>query len=177
MTEVEKASNFVERFACSVVDGLANNGVFAVRNHVDEQCVAARHQHHQHRKLHQRVVQERRIQMRLQVIDTNEWFVEHKRNRLCSSNTNQQCAHEAWPNSCSNGIDAFERNARIRHCLAHNGRHCFHVCTAGNFGHHPTKSGVLFNLRGNHRGQNIVAAHHHRRGRFVATCFDAKYDG
>ena len=83
MTEVEKASNFVERFAGSVVDGLADNGVFAVRNHVDEQCVAARHQHHQHRKLHQRVVQDHASEaaflwsLRQRAVDQPHFKLEH----------------------------------------------------------------------------------------------------
>ena len=89
MTQVEKARNFVKCFASCVINGLTNNGVFAVRTHVDKQRVATRDQHHQHWKLHQWIIKQCRVEVCFQMIDTHKWLIEHQRNRLGGGNANQ----------------------------------------------------------------------------------------
>ena len=106
IAELEEPRHLVERLTGGVVDRLAEQAVLAVPAHLDQHRVAARHEQHDERELERRIFEERRVAVRLEVVDADERHVPRQRQRLGRRDADQQGADQARPDGAGDGIDA-----------------------------------------------------------------------
>jgi hypothetical protein len=82
VAEPEVPGHLVEGLTGRVVDGLAEHPVVAVVLHVHEEGVPARHEQHHERELQVGLLEERGVQVSLEVVDAHERHVPGQRQGL-----------------------------------------------------------------------------------------------
>src|SRR5262249_12259251 len=126
------------------------------------------------------VCQPRRQGMRFKVIDGNQRFVLHKRDRLRGGQAYDHAADKPGSRGCGNSIDRIIVAARLPHGVGDHDVERFHVGARCNLRHYPAKSSVLADLRQHNIGQNSAAAilqsFNDRGGGLVARRLDAEDD-
>ena len=95
VAEAEEAGHLVEGLAGGVVDRGAEHLVLAVALHVHEQRVAARHEQHHERQLEVGLLEQRRVEVGLEVVDGDERHVPGQRQRLGRGHADEQRADQA----------------------------------------------------------------------------------
>ena len=112
--------------------------------------VPARHNQRKVREGNGRVgrLQERRIQMPLQVMHTHERAVQREGERLGGCQPDHQCADQAWAVRDGDFVDVRPADARRIECLLQDGVQPFHMLARGGFGHDPAPLRVQVYLRG-----------------------------
>ncbi len=177
ISETEEAGDLVEGLSCGIVDGLPEQAVVPVVDHLDQHRVPARHQEHHQRQFERLIFEERCVEMGLHVVDPDERDVPCHGQGLGRGDTHEQRSDQPGPDGAGDGVDPFGLDARLDDRPGDDRVEQVEMGTAGNLGHHTAVLRVQVDLRRHHAGQHVVTAHHQRRGGLVAAGLDAQDDG
>ena len=131
ITELQKLGNFVERFTGSVVHGLADDCVLADACHVRENRVTTGNNQRNHRQAD--AVQRRRIEMRFEVIDSDEWLTGGERDAFAGVQADEQRRGETGAVGRGDGVNFADGNAGFVERGTDNGINEFKVPARGEF--------------------------------------------
>ena len=154
--------------------------------HGDEEGVAAGDQQHDQGQLQVRLLQEGRIEVRLEVVDGHERHVPHEGERLGRAHADEQGpdqtgtdggGHGGHPRGAAVVLGAPDVEARLHQRLGHHGRQEIDVRPAGDLGHHAAVTGVDVHLAAHDRREHLVALGDDRRRCLVARGLDAEDAG
>ena len=176
IAEVEEAGHLVERLAGGVVDRLADQPVVAVPAHLDEHRVPAGHEQHHERELEVGVFEERRVEVRLEVVHADERHVPRQRQRLRRRHADEQRADQAGPDRARHAVDPRIVDAGLDDRAGDHGVEHVEVRPRGDLGHDATELGVQIDLRRHDARHDVEAAHHQRRRGLVAARLDAEHE-
>ena len=128
--------------------------------HVDEEGVAARHEQHDERQLERRLLEQRRVEVGLEVVDGDERHVPGQRQGLGRGHADEQRADQAGPVGGGHGVDVAVLvlrgavgQARLDEGLRDDGHEEVDVGAAGDLGHDAAVAGVEVDLAADHRRQ------------------------
>ena len=174
--EVEEAGDLVERLAGGVVDRLAEHPVAAVTLHLDQHRVAARDEQHDERELERRVLEERRVQVRLEVVDADERHVPRQRQRLGRRHADQQGADQTRDRTVQ-ATASMRRSSIPASTIARaiTGLSASRWARLAISGTTPPKSAWISIWLDTTLEIDVVAAHHERRRGLVAARLDAEH--
>jgi hypothetical protein len=178
IAEAEQLGGLVEGLADGVVDGGAEQRVFADAAHRHDLGVAAGGEEQAIGK-RRAFDQPRGERMRFEVIDRHQRLAVDERDRLGGGQPDNDAADQAGTGRGRHAVDPVERGAGVGHGLADDAVERFHVGTRRDFGNHAAKDGMVAVLRQHHVGQDLArplaAALHHRGRGLVASGFDSEY--
>ncbi len=120
------------------------------------------------------VFEHHRLQVAVNVVDTDERLAPGPGERFGGSYGNQQSRRQAGTIGYRHGVNIFSCQAGLRQGLAEDRRNVFDVGTGGDFRHDAAERLMQMNLRRHHGGQNIAAVGDNRRGGFIAGTFQAQ---
>ena len=152
-----------------------------VPGHQDQLRVAARHQETEDWKdwfLWQigGVAEPVRIDMRLEVVDRDEWTVERVRHRLGGIHPDDQRPSEARSLSDCYGVEIVAIDSRLPQRLLDYRDDGRYMTSRRELGNHTAVAFMEFKLRRYDRRQNPAPARNYRGGRLIARRLDAEYD-
>jgi hypothetical protein len=175
VAEAEEAGHLVEGLTRGVIDGGSQNAVAPVALHGHQHGVASRDQQRHQGGLDRRVLEERRVEVGLEVVDGDEGDVPHQGQCLGAGQADQQRAHQTWSVGGGHCADVRPFDARLHQRLRHHRGQQLDVGPAGDLRNHSTEAGMEVDLAGNHRGAHVTATGHDRRRRLVTARLDAEY--
>ena len=148
----------------------------AVVAHLDQHRVAAGDEQDDQRHLQRLVLQERRVEVGLHVVHPDEGNIPRERQRLGRRHTDQQRTHQPGSDRTRNGIDTLRLDTGLDDGPSHHRVEQVEVRPTGDLGHHAAVLGVQVDLGRHDAGEDVVATHHQRGSRLVATRLDAEHD-
>ena len=172
VAQAEEASHLVERLAGGVVDRRAEHAVAPVVLHGDEHRVPAGHEEHDQRRDQRRLVEERGVEVGLEVVDAHERHVPDERERLGRADPHQERAHQARADGGRDRVDAGAVEAGLDERLGDDRREQLDVRAAGDLRHDAAEAGVEVDLARHDRGEHRRAVGDDRRGRLVTRRLD-----
>ena len=180
VAEAQEAGHLVVGLAGGVVEGLAQQLVAAVAGHLDQHGVAAGDQQHDHREAGDCLtgaVQERCVEVGLEVVDGHERHVPGECQGLGGRDADDEGAEQARPGRGRDGGGDLVGSLQpgFGECLLDGGGKQLQVGPAGDLGHHAAEGPVQVDLAGDHRGAHLVAAGDDGRRRLVTRRLDAQH--
>ena len=174
VAETEEPGDLVERLARSVVDGLTEQSVATRRTHLDEQRVPARHEQHDDRQFDRRVVEQRRVEVRFEVVDPDERHVPREGQRLGRRHTDEEGTDQPRSDRARHCIDAPLVDAGLDDRPGDHRVEQVEVGAAGDLRHHSSERDVQLDLRADDARHDVASAHHQCRRGLVAARLDAQ---
>ena len=174
VAKAEVTGNLVVGLASCVVECLAEQAILAMPFHEDQHRVATRYEQNDNGQLEIWLFDERRVQVRFEMVDRNERLVPNKRQSLSRANTDEQRANQAWANRARNSGEIFGLDASLDHRLSNNRSHHLDVGAASHFGNHAAVASVNVDLARHDVGKNLVSIGNHSRGRLIARRLDSE---
>ncbi len=175
--EPQELGDLVVGFADGVVDGGAEPHIIADSEHGDDLGVPAGGEEQAIRK--RRAVGEPRGQrMRLEMIDRDQRFLAHQRDRLGGGQPHDHAADQPGPGGGGDAVEAGEAAPGLLHRLADDQVERLDMGARRDLRHHPAIGPMLRHLAEHHIGKDLARprrnpAHDGGRG-LVATRFQAK---
>jgi len=182
ISEFEQLGNLVESFTGGVIAGVSHIVVPpCARFSFDQKKMGVTSADHQseHRKFQFAIAflalfQQDGVDVSLEMIDSDERFLDRVGERLGVTQTNQQRSGEPRTLGDRDGIDGLVRPACIVERFADDGNDGTQMLARSQFGYHSAVGLVSGELRIHDiRDQLLTRAHHGRRG-FVARALDAE---
>ena len=136
----------------------------------------ARDEQDDERQLDRRVVEQRRVEVRLEVVDADERDVPREGQRLGRRHADEQGADQAGPDRAGDGVDAPVLDPGLDDRPGDHRVEQVEVGPAGDLRDDAAERGVQLDLRADDARQDVAAAHHERRGRLVAARLDAEHE-
>ena len=127
-------------------------------------------------QLEVRILEERRVEVGLEVVHPDERHVPHERQRLGRAHADEQRADQTRADGGGDGVDAGVLDAGLDDGLGDDRHDQLDVGAAGDLGHDAAEAGVQIDLARHHRRQHVGAADHDGRRRLVARRLDAEDD-
>ena len=174
VAEPEETRDLVERLAGGVVDGLAEHLVVAVPADDDEQGVTTGHEHDRERRGELRILEPSRVEVGLEVVDTDVREAGHERERLRRAHADEQRAREAGTVARGDGADVGELESGFTERVGDHRVDELDVRPARDLGHDTAVLRVELDLARHDRRQHAPAVLDDGRGRFVARRLDAQ---
>ncbi len=176
IAEPEKTRHLVEGLTGRIVDGATEQSVTTVIRHLDQHRVSARHQHEHHRELETRVVEKAGIEVRFQVVDTDERNVPGEGQCLGRRHPDQQCAHQARSVRGGDGVDSTGFDTSDIQCLTNDGPEKVEMRSTGDLRNDTSEACVQIDLTRHNARHDVGPTHDDRGGSLVATRFDGEND-
>jgi hypothetical protein len=187
MRKSEHHCSFIKRLTNGVVDGSPEKRRGARAFDAKEARVASRNDESERRAGHARrrncsirvffravLAEEACEQVCGNVINRVKRPIERKRNRLRETGADKQTSDESWPNSRSNRVDFFDRDARLIKRRTNDRQNALDVRAARDLGHHTAVLRVKFVLRRDHARADAKTSIDDCGGGLIARTFDTE---
>ncbi len=180
--QTHQAGAFVERFPGGVVAGPPEQAIIAVPAQVEQVRMPPGNDQGDGgeigfglRGFRPRRSEEIRVQVRLDVVDADQWHVQRHRHRFRGGDTDQECPEQSGAVGDGDQVDLARRDARLPECGADHRVDRLDVAARRDLRDHAAEPGVFRHLRRHHGGQNPPPVAHDRDGGFIARRFDTEY--
>ena len=187
----QELCDLIEGFACGVVAAVAelgvSEGVCGVRAGRGEEQARMPPGGHQReggkgclsnglagRAVHL-VFEQNGVDVTFQVVHADQRLAEGKRQRFAIDESDQERADQSRPFGDGEGVHGADGQVGLPAGLLDHRLNLAQMFAGGEFGDHASIFFVGQNLGGHDAGTNFRAVRHHRRGRFIATGFNAEH--
>ena len=152
ITDTQHTRDLVERLACCVVSGAAQNLKVGVIAHQHDQRVTTRGHKRQKGRLQVGKFQIIGRDVSADVVYRNKRFAQRKRQRFAEVCTDQHCADESRCAGRSDRVHLVRLHARLFQCTFGHAHDRFHVTARSDLGHDTAVQRVRLDLRVNDIG-------------------------